>query len=70
MIRTKSFKIFHGSILFKVILIAVFTCIFIYRLRNDDDNDDDDDDDNSFIWLLIHCLFFQKETSELSSDWV
>ena len=43
-------------------------CLFIYCFSseedNDNDDDDDDDDDDSYIWLLIHYPFFQKETSE------
>ena len=42
--------------------------LFIYCFGNEEDNDDDDDDDDSYIWLLIHYPFFQKETSELTNS--
>ena len=60
-----------------MILIALFTTVIYLSdwLSNDDDNDDDDDDDdddydNSYVWLLIHYPFFQKETSELTNSLV
>ena len=42
--------------------------LFIYCFGNEEDNDDDDDDDDSYIWLLIHYPFLQKETSELTNS--
>ena len=44
--------------------------LFIYCFGNekDNDDDDDDDDDDSYIWLLIHYPFLQKETSELTNS--